>query len=89
MPASLCLTRYPSIDPYLDLTILRFDDDSLELSIGESPALSIPFESDLPELSAVYHTSRMRSVMASTLTNEATVAVGRSGLAIANRLRLP
>ncbi len=53
LPASFCLAQYRSLDPYLDLTILRFDEQSLDLLIGEDLSLSIPFESDLPEISDI------------------------------------
>ena len=52
-PMSYCLAKYPSIDPYLDLTIVRLDEQALILALGEEAVLSIPFETDLPEVSDI------------------------------------
>ena len=53
LPLFVCLARFPSIDGYLTLEVVDFDDQSLRFKTGESSVLEIPFESGLPETSAI------------------------------------
>ena len=53
LPISVCAMRFPDFHPYVDLTILQFDQDSLEVQTGAELALSIPFTGALPASSDI------------------------------------
>jgi hypothetical protein len=53
LPFFVCLARFPSMDGSITLEVVDFDDQSLRFKTGENLVLEIPFESGLPETSAI------------------------------------